>query len=776
MPTFHSIGTSVQLSVPDVFRMSTTGTSNRHSTDNAGGRLEGLQCAENEYVLPEESLFELDRLEFLGKRKDMPFFLVRVGRDLFKLKLETGGGSSAARRQIPVRTPSPGETKPLASSPDMASGTKPAAEPTEQATRRSSFGRLIKRKGSPPSTPPPILPKTSEPGAALSTRIAPLPLTLTVTFRPPSWADPRMKVFPLDFKIDVFLNGEFTASRIILARHREAGWGGISEVFSGRRVSLKQERVWVLVPPGQNADGTLREHKRAKNTSHSAAERWTEIGRALQEESDRWGQDVWGERSCVGEYLEHLAKVVELPKGLEQIEKPGGQKFSIVDVVVCVGKVGKRETYFLKAPERSTDPRFFNLSEENSKNVEINQTSLLRSAPSPAKGIASSGDKFALQDSTSPYPTSSAIIVPQPVPPPPFRHGTPKARSAPTLPLSAERNRTIIPDPLKLNDKYSAEQKRRLQDLALVPARPRQQFNIIPADISHSHPVEASFTPVTPSNQRVRESITAVQSHRLQEAEDESPSGKPENLPQKRYRYSNEKTLKTPVKKRKSKMDDLSSTLKEGIWGVGAVATKYGVTPADAPAMSTRSRGRSCSDPASDRNAPEATAQGNPNRSSRPPSREASAVERQTPRITRYRSSPKVDSNASFSAQPAATRSAKPNPPSVTERRQHHPTANRNALAVQLTDPFCPPLPKTDKPWRPSPLSQDAVLAYAEGNAWEGSVDQQIQRVVSDIPVKKGDVAYRGERMDGVREVRAERLAGFEEASILMGVRFVVEN
>jgi hypothetical protein len=71
-------------------------------------------------------------------------------------------------------------------------------------------------------------------------------------------------------------------------------------------------------------------------------------------------------------------------------------------------------------------------------------------------------------------------------------------------------------------------------------------------------------------------------------------------------------------------------------------------------------------------------------------------------------------------------------------------------------------------------LSQDAVLAYAEGDAWEGPVDQQIQKVLSDIPVKKGDVAYRGEKMEGVRETRMERVAGFEEEGVLMGVRFVV--
>ena len=45
---------------------------------------------------------------------------------------------------------------------------------------------------------------------------------------------------------------------------------------------------------------------------------------------------------------------------------------------------------------------------------------------------------------------------------------------------------------------------------------------------------------------------------------------------------------------------------------------------------------------------------------------------------------------------------------------------------------------------------------------------------MSDIPVKRGDVAYRGEKMEGVREVRMERAASFEQESVLMGVRFIV--
>ncbi|KAH0551046.1 hypothetical protein GP486_007601 [Trichoglossum hirsutum] len=770
MPTFHSLSTSVQLSVPKVFRTPTTDSSTRQPTDNSGGRLEGFQRAEDVQVLSEESLIGSDILEFLGEGKDMPFFLVRAGRDLLKPRLETGGaGSSVASRQLPLEPPSPGQTRsPATSPPGVTSGDEPAVGPE---MRRSSFGRLIKRKGSPLSGHTPVPLKTPEPVAAASTRIAPLPLTLTVTLHPPGQRlgadDPRKKAYPQDIKVDVFLNGEFTASRVIPVRHRDAGWSKVSEVFSGRRIALKRERVWVLVPPGQNADGTLREPKRVKNVAHSAAERWAEIGRALQEESGRWGQGKSGE-SCVKEYLQHLATTVKLPKGLEHIQKPDGQKFSTMDVVVSLGKVGKRELNYLRGPERSTDPRFSKSSEENSKNDAANQTNLFPSAPSPVKEVASSDDRLAPQNAASSYSTSKAVVPPRPPSPPPFRRNIPKSFSAPTFRRSSRKSRTLavappafIPDPVKLNKRYSAEQNRRLQDLTLIPARPRQENTIIPADLSHSHPAPVSLTPATPFTQSIKENTTAI------------PIGGPENTSQKRHRSSNEKPLETQPKKRRSKMGDLSSTLNESIWGSGAVTTtaRHGAALADAPAMSTRSRGRSHSVPVSDRNVLGATATGNLGRSSRPPSRGANAAEPQTPRETRYPNGLTVDNNLGSSAQPNAPGSTELNSSSKTEGGPPRPMVDRNALVVRLPEPIDFPSPND---WRPSPLSRDAVLTYAEGNAWESSTGQQIQRVVSDIPVKSGDVAYQGEKMDGVREVRMERPASFETEGILMGVRFVV--
>ncbi|KAH0543013.1 hypothetical protein FGG08_002621 [Glutinoglossum americanum] len=838
---------------------------------NSGGgalRLEGPQRAEDKFVLPEESLTESGGLEFLGERQDMPFFLVRAGKDLFKAKQGTNRNNNHTALMEPSHKAKLLEiASAVAKRLEMATALTPGAEPAtydqkadrregqSPEARRSSFGRVIKQKGSlspfsvssrRPTFAQPnptgagtaatdsvsplasiplrssqmmVRPEMLESGASADMPITPLPLTLTVTLNPPSWiVDPSKKIYSQDVKVDIFFNGEFTASRVIPARHREAGWGRVSEVFSGRRVTLRQERVWVLVPPGQNAHSKLREPKRAKKALHPAAERWAEIGKALQEESDRWGQNIWGERSCVGEYLEYLAKSVELPKGLEEMQKSGGQKFGVIDVVVCLGNVGKRDTLYLRAPERSTDPRFPNLSGEGSEEIKhlesatINQTSQIQQAASPTKRIAGSNDEFELQDPSSPYSTNQVFTIPK-RPLPSSRRSTPKSSSASVFRHSAGRIKasvpkpknpfstlTPIPDPVQPKKKYSAEQNRRLQDLTPMPVRPRLGSVVISANISHGHPtpISTSSTPITPSVQDISDKTRFDSTERTPQhtpapksgigargrsrpggaGGDDSPGGKPEILPQKRYRYADGQPQETPVKKRKSKMDDLSTTLNESIWGVGAMATKYGVTPADAPALSTRSRGRSRSAAPPDRPSFEAT----PDfltRSSRSSPRE---VEPQTLTPTPYHINLKANDNTSSSTPSTASRIAEPNPfPTMGPRIVHsRPSAaiaptDRSTANIQLNDPFYSPLPTAgDVPWKPNSLSQDAVITYAEDGAWEGPADQQIQRVLSDIPAKKGDVAYRGEKMDGVREVKMERLASFEEEGVLMGVRFVV--
>ncbi|KAI9777536.1 MAG: hypothetical protein M1839_008830 [Geoglossum umbratile] len=825
MPTFHSLRISVELSVPNFHQAFTASTSTRQAraTSSAGGRLENLFWASGtNYVLPEELLSKGECVEFIGEHKNIPFYLVRAGKDIFKAKHETGrGGGFAARKQLLLvqarSPPSPEQTDSATGREDiqeLVTTLAPSSEPVTEgqkadsgdrlspATRRSSFGRLLKRKGSPSSfsmrsslsqlksttanstptnttsvaptnsasprttTPMPsaknsVLSRTATPAvlaqnsvssrittpipsaqasahpkvtAATGTPVAPLPLTLTVTLNPPSWSDdPRKKTQSQDVKIDVFFNGEFAGSRIILARQRESGWGRVSETFSGRRIALRQERVWVLVPPGQNADGSLREPKRAKGMLHPTAERWAEIGRALREESGRWGRTNFGDRSCVGEYLQSLGKTVEMPAKLENMQKPGTQKFGVMDVVISMGKVGVRETSYLRAPQRSLDPRYPSFSEgskevrKNSENAPISQVKPTPSGPTPVKRKADMnpplsgptpvkrkvGRSDGVFDHTPPERRNILQSVSEP-----SRRSVGRFKAKVSLPkTTAPRSiPAVSPDPLRINNKISAEQRRRLLDLTPTPVRPRPESIPTPIDVpitmrfSHGllNPNSASPTSIRPNSQSTSgESSSTPTKLTLQhtlgegggmdpqsrgrpgEVQGDSPAGKPTIVPEKRYRYADSQPRETPLKRRSR--DNLSTTLNESMW--------------------------------------------------------------------------RVDSNGSSSSRQIAPKTTEANPFATSKLGPSIPDPNSVPSRVSVAP---------DMPWRPGPLSEDAVLTYAEGNAWGNSADQRIQRVASDIPAKRGDVVYEGEDIGGVRSTRAERAAGFEEESVLMGVRYVV--
>ena len=103
--------------------------------------------------------------------------------------------------------------------------------------------------------------------------------------------------------------------------------------FTGRRIGRLIEKPWVLVPSGQNPDGSLRAYRRGKVAYPGAEQRWSDVSDALMVEADEMGRDAWGERPVIGEYLESLAQL-SMPREVEDMQKAGSLKFGILDAVV----------------------------------------------------------------------------------------------------------------------------------------------------------------------------------------------------------------------------------------------------------------------------------------------------------------------------------------------------------------------------------------------------------------------------------------------------------
>ena len=186
----------------------------------------------------------------------------------------------------------------------------------------------------------------------------------------------------LDVKMDVFFNGELCASTYVPERYRSEA-NNLSELtqrFSGRRIARLQERPWLIVPPGQSADGSLREHKRSKGAYAGANQRWMAISEALRAEAAKGGKNKHDELSVLGQYLESLSKL-EMPTEVESLQKAGGPKFGVIDVVLTTGK-GQKD--FSNSPYIA-EPTRMRLSEykaDNRRGMEVDQTPKHRSKTS----------------------------------------------------------------------------------------------------------------------------------------------------------------------------------------------------------------------------------------------------------------------------------------------------------------------------------------------------------------------------------------------------------
>lgn len=93
----------------------------------------------------------------------------------------------------------------------------------------------------------------------------------------------------------------------------------------------------MYVPPGQNPDKSIREHKRARGAYVGASPRWEAISQMLEAEAGSMGGGEDGGNLVLGEYLSSLVKL-RMPPEVEEMQKVGGAKFGVLDVIIITGK------------------------------------------------------------------------------------------------------------------------------------------------------------------------------------------------------------------------------------------------------------------------------------------------------------------------------------------------------------------------------------------------------------------------------------------------------
>ncbi|MCJ1246943.1 hypothetical protein MMC30_004154 [Trapelia coarctata] len=177
----------------------------------------------------------------------------------------------------------------------------------------------------------------------------PQALCLTVQFAPNSFLkvyeddlpDAPSSTTPeySDIKIDVFLNGQLVESTFVPAHAREgANASQLVQRFGGCRINLGIERPWILVPAGQNSDGSKRP-KRAMQGG--VGKRWNDIAETLKASAEMLPNRRTGEPSLLAEYLTAISAMA-MPSNMDKIQQDGEAGFGVVDVVLTHGR-GQRE-------------------------------------------------------------------------------------------------------------------------------------------------------------------------------------------------------------------------------------------------------------------------------------------------------------------------------------------------------------------------------------------------------------------------------------------------
>ena len=156
-------------------------------------------------------------------------------------------------------------------------------------------------------------------------------------------------------KIEVLFNGQLSACSLVHTNDIRSGAKSLHQVFAGYRVDFLAERPWILVPPYTTPDGGTRRFRK----TISSSERWEQISTALLREAEERGTDKEGESPSSAEFLRALA-TMQMPERVKDMQKPGGRKFGVLDVVITAGVGSKLTTgtNYLKSPQRLKDSNY----------------------------------------------------------------------------------------------------------------------------------------------------------------------------------------------------------------------------------------------------------------------------------------------------------------------------------------------------------------------------------------------------------------------------------
>lgn len=243
----------------------------------------------------------------------------------------------------------------------------------------------------------------------------------------------------LDVKIDVYYNGELCTSTFVPGSARAGiGPAGIVQRFRGRRTNRFVERPFVVVPAGQNSDGSAR---RQKPLEGGAAKRWNDVATLLRAEAAKLPGRASGELSVLGDYLMCVA-ATPMPVEVATIQQPGEAIYGVIDVVLTSGRGQNAST---QAPQ-IVEPTAISLVEPPTRRA-VNDYVGLHRALSPLTSLAATPsvdldfDPTTMTFSAPPRPL--ARLRHRPTPLTPAQAALPKSRLPPKIRFLSQPNGAV---------------------------------------------------------------------------------------------------------------------------------------------------------------------------------------------------------------------------------------------------------------------------------------------------------------------------------------------
>jgi hypothetical protein len=300
-------------------------------------------------------------LWLLGRDENIPFYLVRVGDEVFK----QSDGPDAEKRSMRLR--SSGNTSLLGPGSHITSSLSYGSDseqsmadslniarlgasigPRRRPGLQLSLGNLARHNQDNIQQEIPILSPLPSPilsAVSVDPDAIPRALSLKIELSRNAFLTNLRGNDVEDIRYDVFYNGELADSNYVPhASARVGDTGSVVRFISGKRVHMFVERPWIITRPGQDAKGELRLKNTAKRST--AQDRWDLIREALRREAQQLEVSASGIKSPVAEFLMSLA-AVDLPAEVESRYKSGTPKFGVIDVVLSTGTGVKKS---LNAP------------------------------------------------------------------------------------------------------------------------------------------------------------------------------------------------------------------------------------------------------------------------------------------------------------------------------------------------------------------------------------------------------------------------------------------